>query len=266
MRDDAGQPCKLIGVVKDVTELREAERRRDELERELMHSQKLEALGTLAGGAAHDLNNTLLPILALSKLALDELPEGSPVREDIGVIIRASEHARDVVKQILTFSRKQDLVKREVDLAAVTREALRMLRAGLPTTIQIIEQITPVPPLFGDAAELHQVVVNLVTNAAQAIGGGVGKITVRTWSVSEPPGPAGATPSPVIYLSVADTGCGIDPSTVDRVFEPFLRPSRSATARGWAYLWYTGSSPGMAELLLFTANRVRIRNFCSHSR
>jgi PAS domain S-box-containing protein len=232
LRDNAGQPRKLIGVVKDVTELREAERRRDELERELIHSQKLEALGTLAGGVAHDLNNTLLPILALSKLALDELPEGSPVRGDIEVIIRASEHARDVVKQILAFSRKQDLVKREVDLVSVTREVLRMLRAGLPTMIQIVEQITPVPPLFGDAGELHQVIVNLVTNAAQAIGGGVGRIMVRIWSVSEPPNPAGAMPSSVIYLSVADTGCGIDPATVDRIFEPFFTTKQVGDGSG----------------------------------
>ena len=231
MRDNAGEPCKLIGVVKDVTELREAERRRDELERELMHSQKLEALGTLAGGVAHDLNNTLLPILALSKLALDELPQGNPVREDIEVIVRASEHARDVVKQILAFSRKQALVKREVDLVTVTREALRMLRAGLPAMIQIIEQMTPVPPLFGDAGELHQVIANLVTNAAQAIGGGVGRIIVRIWPANEPSSPAGATPSPVIYLSVADTGCGIDPATVDRIFEPFF------TTKQVGWLW-----------------------------
>jgi PAS domain S-box-containing protein len=132
MRDVAGQPCKLIGVVRDVTELREAERRRDELERELMHSQKLEALGTLAGGVAHDLNNTLVPILALSKLALEEIPQDSVVRGDIETIISASRRARDLVKQILVFSRKQTPTKREVDLVAVISEALGMLRASLP--------------------------------------------------------------------------------------------------------------------------------------
>jgi PAS domain S-box-containing protein len=168
--DEIGTTIGLFGVVKDVTELREAERQRDDLERQLMHSQKLEALGTLAGGVAHDLNNTLVPILALSKLALDELPHRSPVRPDIETIIRASERARDLVKQILAFSRKQDLVRQEFDLAVITREALRMLRASLPATIQIVEQISKVPPLFGDPGELHQVGVNLVTNAAQAIG------------------------------------------------------------------------------------------------
>jgi two-component system, cell cycle sensor histidine kinase and response regulator CckA len=223
VRDGAGQSSKLIGVVKDVTELREAERRRDELERQLMHSQKLEALGTLAGGVAHDLNNTLVPILALSKLALNDLPEDSPVRGDLGTIITASERARDLVKQILVFSRKQGLVKEEVDLARVAREGLRMLRASLPATIQIIEQISEVPPLFGDPGELHQVIVNLVTNAAQAIGGEVGKITVRIWSAGEPlallhTSHAGST----IYLSVSDTGCGMDAATADRIFEPFF--------------------------------------------
>jgi signal transduction histidine kinase len=213
MRDGSGQPHKLIGVVKDVTELREAERRRDELERQLMHSQKLEALGTLAGGVAHDLNNTLVPILALSKLALDELPETSAVRGDIETIVRASERARDLVKQILAFSRKQDIVKQRVDLTLVTREALQMLRATLPASIDIAEHIGEVPLVFGNAGELHQVVVNLVTNAAQAIGGEVGRITISAWSTSE---------RQSACLSIADTGCGMDRATLDRVFEPFF--------------------------------------------
>jgi PAS domain S-box-containing protein len=183
MLDTAGRPSRLVGVVRDVTELREAERRRDELERQLMHSQKLEALGTLAGGVAHDLNNTLVPILALSKLALDELPPASPVRGDIETIARASERARDLVKQVLAFSRKQDFVRDRVDLAAVAREALQMLRASLPATIRIDEQIAAVPPLFGDAGELHQAIVNLVTNAAQAIGAEAGTITVGVGTV-----------------------------------------------------------------------------------
>jgi signal transduction histidine kinase len=98
-------------------QLRQANEELHKLERQLMHSQKLEALGTLAGGVAHDLNNTLVPILALSKLALDDLPETSPVRPDIETIVRASERARDLVKQILAFSRKQTLEKLQVDVA-----------------------------------------------------------------------------------------------------------------------------------------------------
>jgi PAS domain S-box-containing protein len=177
--DETGCPIGRISVFKDVTEARAAQQREKELERQLVHSQKLEALGTLAGGVAHDLNNTLVPIVALSRLALDELPETSPARGDIETIIQASERARDLVKQILAFSRKEDFAKHEVDLAQVTRDALQMLRASVPATIQIADQILEVPKLFADAGELHQVIVNLVTNASQAIGSAVGKITVR---------------------------------------------------------------------------------------
>jgi PAS domain S-box-containing protein len=221
VRNEAGDPFFLTGTCQDVTEIRAAQGREKELERQLMHSQKLEALGTLAGGVAHDLNNTLVPILALSKLALDELPPDSPVHGDIETIARASERARDLVKKILAFSRKQDLVKQEVDLAQVTRDALQMLRASLPATIQIVDQILEVPKVFGDAGELHQVIVNLVTNAAQAIGGGVGKITVVLWGTAQRQSSPDQT-GPAVCLSIADTGSGMDEVTVERVFEPFF--------------------------------------------
>jgi PAS domain S-box-containing protein len=245
IRGEAGRPLYVAGTIQDVTEIRAAQAREKDLERQLMHSQKLEALGTLAGGVAHDLNNTLVPILALSKLALDELPPASPVRGDIETIARASERARDLVKQVLAFSRKQDFVRDRVDLAAVAREALQMLRASLPATIRIDEQIAAVPPLFGDAGELHQAIVNLVTNAAQAIGAEAGTITVGVGTVGADTvgvdtlradtllgggargggAPTHAAPhhaETAIRLSVADTGCGIDPATLDRIFEPFF--------------------------------------------
>jgi PAS domain S-box-containing protein len=211
IRDEAGRPFQRLTTFKDITELRAAQERERELYRQLMHSQKLEALGTLAGGIAHDLNNTLVPILALAKLALDDLAEDNPVREDIATIMRAGERARDLVKQILAYSRKQDLLKQEVDLAAVAREALPMLRASLPATIRIDEAIEPVPRLFGNAGELHQVIVNLVTNAAQAIGPAMGVISISV-----------AMADGGIRLAVADTGCGMDAATVERIFEPFF--------------------------------------------
>jgi PAS domain S-box-containing protein len=223
IRDDAGTPIQLFGTIHDVTELRAAQERQGELEGQLLHSQKLEALGTLAGGVAHELNNMLVPILALSKLALDDLPQDSAVRGDMKTIIQASDRARDLVKQILAFARKQDLVKQPVDLAMVAREALRMLRSSLPTTVQVVEQINDVPPVFGDPVGLHQVVVNLVTNAAQAIGAVIGRITVSIWVVGESQAsPQQGAIQPIIYLSVADTGNGIPAATLDRIFEPFF--------------------------------------------
>jgi len=181
------------------------------LQRQLLHSQKLEALGTLAGGVAHELNNALVPVLALSKLVLESLPEDSPERDDLALIVSSSERARDLVKQILSYSRKQDRVEQIVDLADLIREALRMLRVSLPATIRIGEAIEAVPAVAGDPGELHQLIVNLVTNAAQAIGASKGMITVALALIGGN-----------VRLSVIDNGCGMDSVTVDRIFEPFF--------------------------------------------
>jgi two-component system cell cycle sensor histidine kinase/response regulator CckA len=171
----------------------------------------------------------LVPILALSKLALDD----SSLHGDIETIVRASERVRDLVKQILAFSRKEDLVKQHVDLTLVTREALQMLRATLPASVDIVEHISEVLPVFGDSGELHQVVVNLVTNAARAIGGEVGGITISVWSTSErQSAPETRGIGSVVCLSIADTGCGMDRATLDRVFEPFFRTKGVGSGTG----------------------------------
>jgi PAS domain S-box-containing protein len=216
--DDQGRRCKLFGVIKDITELREAERQRDELERQLLHSQKLEALGTLAGGIAHDLNNTLVPVLALSQMLMDSVADDD--REDLQTIILATRRAKELVQQILAFSRKQVIQKTEVDAAAVVMQALQMLRATLPPNIAVIEEIDSVPPILADAGQLQQVVVNLVTNAAQAIGRGSASITVAVSTV----GATGDTErrENFIQIRIADTGCGIDKEVLDRIFEPFF--------------------------------------------
>jgi signal transduction histidine kinase len=185
---------------------------------QLLHSQKLEALGTLAGGIAHELNNILAPILALSKLTIEELPIDSGARADLEMVVMASERARDLVRQILAFSRKQQLDKRVIDLAAVTRRVLQMMRASLPSTIEMVDRIESVPPFFGDAGQLQQVIVNLVGNAAQAIRNGTGTVTISLAAV-----PTGAVAGrDELQLTVSDTGHGMDEATIDRIFEPFF--------------------------------------------
>jgi signal transduction histidine kinase len=213
--DDQGRRCKLLGVIKDITELRETERQRDELERQLLHSQRLEALGTLAGGMAHDLNNTLVPVLALSQMLMDSAAEED--REDLQTIILATRRAKELVQQVLAFSRKQEIQKTEVDPAGVVREALQMLRVTMPPNIAVIEEIDPVPPILADAGQLQQVVVNLVTNAAHAIGNADGSVTVGV-SVLDPAKGAGD----LVQICIADTGCGMEQEVVDRIFEPFF--------------------------------------------
>jgi signal transduction histidine kinase len=191
--------------------LRAAQERERQLQHQLMQAQKVQALGTLAGGIAHDLNNTLVPILALATLARNELPADHPLREDLDTMVCASERARDLVKRILAFSRPQKLGTAQVDVADVVRQAVQMLRATVPATVGIVEAIDATPCLQGDPGELHQVVVNLVTNAAQAIGPATGSITIRLQA-------SGGD----LRLSVEDTGCGVDAATIDRIFEPFF--------------------------------------------
>jgi signal transduction histidine kinase len=214
--DEAGDPLYISVAMMDITEKELASHRQIELETQLRHSEKLTALGTLAGGIAHDLNNTLVPIQALSKLVMHELEPGAQARKDLELVYQASLQARDLVRQILAFSRKQEIVNEPTDLGAKLREALHILRASLPSTIELVERIANVPPILADATQWQQVVVNLVTNGAHAIGDELGRITVTLDEV------AGAENERVVRLSVADSGCGMSPDIIHRMFEPFF--------------------------------------------
>src|SRR6185312_12371128 len=146
----AGKPLYISIAMMDITDKEQASQRQLELETQLRHSEKLTALGTLAGGIAHDLNNTLVPIQALSKLVMQEFPPDAPARGDLETIHQASIQARDLVRQILAFSRKQEIINEPTDLAARVHEALHMLRASLPSTIEIVERIAPIPSILAD--------------------------------------------------------------------------------------------------------------------
>jgi PAS domain S-box-containing protein len=226
-RDAEGKIVRVSGTLHDVTEFRRAEQRHGELERQLLHSQKLEALGTLAGGIAHDLNNTLVPVITMAKLGLNAAKPDSRLHQDFALIYEAGKRARDLVKQVLAYSRKEVMQPRRFRLDGVLSDALAMLRSTAPATITIEADIAAVPEIFGDPGQFHQVILNLVTNAVQAIDNQLGTITI-TLAAVPPPGTLAAIPAgtadqpPTLRLTVGDTGCGMPPEIQRRIFEPFF--------------------------------------------
>jgi len=226
-KDDGGRPVRIVGAMRNITDRRRAEAERHELEAQLHHSQRLEALGTLAGGVAHEINNALVPVIALAKLLARKMPEGSRDRRNLDTMLAGARRSADLVKQILAFGRKTDHRHERVDLGEVLREALRMMRAIVPTSIALDEKIAPTPPIAGDANRLHQVIVNLITNAAHALDESHGRITVGLQAEAD---------GVAVRFWVADTGCGMDAATRARVFEPFFttKPVGKGTGLGLA--------------------------------
>jgi signal transduction histidine kinase len=210
-------------VGSDITEIAEGERKRRDLEAQLHHSQKLEALGTLAGGMAHDLNNTLVPIVALSQAMARRLPEGSRDRTTLDLVLQAADRARDLVRQVLTFSRKERAERKLVNVGEVVGQSVKLLRSLVPTTIDLVSELAPVPPLMGDPGQCYQILVNLVSNASRAIGSGPGTITVRLRS---------DIATHEVVLAVEDTGCGMDEATKRRIFEPFYTTRKVGEGTG----------------------------------
>jgi PAS domain S-box-containing protein len=224
IRDKSGAPSRVLTVFKDVTELRAAEQRQTQMERQLLEVQKLEALSTLAGGVAHELNNTLVPVLALAKMTIKRLPEGSREQANILTILQAGEKARDLVQRMVAFSRKEAPTRAEVDLAELTRDSLALLRHSLPTTITLVEKVEPVPTLLGDRTQLSQVLINLVMNAVQATPAQTGTVLVEVAPAAGErlPQMPDRVAGSAVRLSVIDRGCGMDRATLARIFEPFF--------------------------------------------
>jgi PAS domain S-box-containing protein len=229
IRDDRENIINFVSVARDVTH-------EVELEAQLRQAQKMEAIGTLAGGIAHDFNNMLSPILGYAELALSEVDQESELWYSLNEIFNAGKRASGLVKQILAFSRRSEQERKLVQLDAIIQEAMQLLRGSLPSTITINLDLMQCPPVIADPTQMHQVMMNLGTNAYHAMREGGGILTVRlraTHVAPESPLLSADLPAGTyVLMTIADTGQGMSEETMERIFEPYFTTKRVGEGTG----------------------------------
>ncbi len=236
----------VYGLIQDLTDLRRAEDERRKLEQQVMQSQKLESLGVLAGGIAHDFNNLLTSVLGNADLALSELSPTNPARPYLDDIEKVSRRAADLCRQMLAYSGKGRFVVQPVSLNDVVREMVHLLGVSISKKVVIkYNFFSDLPSVMADATQMRQIVMNLITNASEAIAEVSGVVTLSTGVMDCDDeylkGVVGDTDfhpaGQYVYLEVSDTGCGMDPETLNRIFEPFFTTK------------FTGRGLGLAAVL-----------------
>lgn len=206
-------------------------------ERQLQQVLKIQAIGTLAGGIAHDFNNILFPIVGYTELTMDEVPADSVAHNNLEEVLKAANRAKDLVKQILTFSRQSGQELKPVEVQHVIKEALKLLRASIPASIEIVHDIDEnCAPVMGDATQIHQVIMNLCTNAYQAMQDKGGKLEVSLKEMyvgyEQTVQKIGMQPGKHLQLLVQDEGHGMDASVLNRIFEPYYTTKEQGKGTG----------------------------------
>jgi PAS domain S-box-containing protein len=249
-----GTPIGLRGFIIDLTE-------KKNLERQLLHAQKMEAIGTLAGGIAHDFNNILAAILGFSEMARMDAPQDSPVSHNLDQVIKASYRAKDLVEQILSFSRQKDLKKRAIRISPLVREAVQLLRAALPSTIAIDTDIAEdVGVVDADPTQIHQIVMNLGANAGQAMAAQGGTLRVRLEDLrigsDEKHDVPDLNPGPYQVLTVSDTGTGVPRRIRQRIFEPYFSTKNEGIGTGMGLAVVHGIVKGHGGVITLQSDGV----------
>ncbi len=241
---EGGKPS-ILAVLRDISGRRRIEEERRLLERQIQHSQKLESLGILAGGIAHDFNNLLMGILGNAGLALMELPPESPVRRTLERLETAALRAAELTNQLLAYSGRGKFIVEPININILIEEMVNLLQAAVPKNVVLRLDVTrSVPLIEGDATQLRQVVMNLIMNAAEAIGDRSGIITISSGATMvDRAYLSGAyldedlPEGPYTFIEVSDTGCGMDDKTKSRIFDPFFTTK------------FTGRGLGLAAVL-----------------
>jgi PAS domain S-box-containing protein len=232
-----GEGSKHRLLYLNITDLKRAEEETRQLEKKLIHAQKMEAIGTLAGGIAHDFNNILSAVIGYSQLALTEAPKDTRLHNNLEQILVAGMRASDLVRQILTFSRRGDQELNPIQIGPLVKEALKMLRSSLPTTIEIVSKVdSDIDNVMADPIQIHQIIMNLCTNAAQAMEDDGGQLTVDLSQVrldsSDIRLHPGLKKGEYIRLSVEDTGQGIPEEIMENIYNPYFTTKEKGKGTG----------------------------------
>jgi PAS domain S-box-containing protein len=238
---EEGRITGALFVARDVTDARREQNERLDLERRVLQAEKLESLGILAGGIAHDFNNLLAGIVSNAGMAGMLLGPDSPATPYVDRVETGAMRAAGLIDQLLAYAGRGRFEVRALDLSSLVAELLQLLSAGLPKSAAIRSSLAPaLPAVEGDASQLQQVVMNLVTNAAEALGGASGEVSVRTGAVSWPddavaePRPSDLAPGEYVLVEVSDNGAGMDDATLARMFDPFFTTKRGGRGLGLA--------------------------------
>ena len=236
--DSAGEVIQIVHSCRDITERKRSEEERRQLQAQILQAQKLESLGVLAGGIAHDFNNLLVGVLGYASLALDELAADSPIRHMIERIETSARRAADLTRQMLAYSGKGRFIMETIDLSILVEEMTELMTTSISKKAQLeCEFAEDLPAIDADPTQVRQVVMNLITNASEALGEADGLITIRTGVTSvqaaelgEPALDGELPGGRYVFVEVSDSGCGMDDPTRAKIFEPFF--TTKFTGRG----------------------------------
>jgi PAS domain S-box-containing protein len=225
-----------LQIATDISRIKDLEKESLRIQAQLQQAQKMEAIGTLAGGIAHDFNNILSAVIGYTEIALTDIPEGTPQHRNLQEVLKAGSRARDLVKQILTFSRQTEQELKPLQVNQIISETLKLLRASLPTTVRISLDIQSDSAVLADSTQIHQVIMNLCTNAAQAMRAKGGQLNIDLSDVvlggsfiEQHPY---LSPGAYIKLRIIDTGPGMEKAILDRIFDPFFTTKERGEGTG----------------------------------